>query len=704
MRVVRRPRCRFANLFGAPWSDQSFAYTERGVSIGMAKPSTTTADLRTGAGGEDGYVIDSTQAVAWAGAGLPAYAAARGDGPQGEFVAIMAAPRAPTRAQAIGLLTGTPAAGVMSPVWEGRAAGPRGEPAWFVVCTAPPGPPVWDETQPPAPWSESELLHTLLQPIAAALALLQARRVTHRAIRPSNLFHARHGDPVTLGAAWAAPPASLQPAVFEPPYIAMCPPSGRGEGSIADDVYALGVTLLVLALGRVPLADLDTREIVHRKLTRGSFEALAGAERLSPTIADLVRGMLAEDPDHRPAPALLADPIAARARRVAARPARRVQRPLMFGVMEVWDARSLAHAIANDPEQGLRFLRGGADMWLRRTLGDAALAICLDEVTRQRADAAPSGDGRADPVLLMLVIAALDPLAPLVWNGLALWPDGLGALIASADDDEAAALPGQIRQLILAEAVPAWINARQGRGDLAALRLDSRQHRSLLRLRGWGGGLPRLRYTLNTTLCCASPILMGQLVVRMTDLLPALERVTSRPNTRRGVLIDRHMAAFIAARSDLRAEAELAALATEDDPDTTVMLQLALLAKLQTRLGGRPLPNLAAAMTELLRPTLAHWHNRARRSELDRKMTELAGAGMLPALYALLDNPRARETDAQEAAAAQAELARIDAELAQLRLAANDRSQQARELGNELAACVGMMALSAMIVAAALSG
>ncbi len=67
----------------------------------------------------------------------------------------------------------------------------------------------------------------------------------------------------------------------------MCHPAGRGDGSIADDVYALGVLLLTLALGRLPLAELDDTAILRRKLEQGSHGALVGDERLPPLIADL---------------------------------------------------------------------------------------------------------------------------------------------------------------------------------------------------------------------------------------------------------------------------------------------------------------------------------------------------------------------------------------------------------------------------------
>ena len=61
-----------------------------------------------------------------------------------------------------------------------------------------------------------------------------------------------------------------QPVLFEPPYSAMCLPAGRGDGSIADDVYALGVLLLCLALGHAPLMELDDATILRRKLELGT--------------------------------------------------------------------------------------------------------------------------------------------------------------------------------------------------------------------------------------------------------------------------------------------------------------------------------------------------------------------------------------------------------------------------------------------------
>ena len=316
----------------------------------------------------------------------------------------------------------------------------------------------------------------------------------------------------------------------------MCLPCGRGEGSIADDVYALGVALIVLALARNPLAGLDEAAVLQRKLALGSYEALTGGDRLPPAISDLVRGMLAEDPEHRPTPALLADPASARGRRVAARPQRRAQRPLELGGIEAWDARVLAFAIARHPERALPAIRSGTlDVWLRRSLGDAALAARLNEAREQPADPPPK-EARAEAILATTrLVALLDPLAPLCWQGAAWWPDGLGPALAAARaaDPEMA---GKLAESLSVEAAGAWAAVRRERCDEATFRVEARQHRTLLRDRGPAGGLTGS--STRSIRCCraAVPCCRGALSRASPTSCPRSKRSrprwTARPRVR----------------------------------------------------------------------------------------------------------------------------------------------------------------------------
>ncbi len=650
------------------------------------------------------YGVDFTRPLPGAGGALAAFAATEGPGGQGGLMAIPCGASVPPRAAAIAALKGWTHEGMLAPLAHGAVSGPGGRDVWCVVSHAPPGPSL---AATPRVWSEAELLDLVLRPAAMVLAALRQRGITHRALCPANLFAAGPGAPVVLGTAWAAPPALHQSALFEPPYSAMCLPAGRGDGSIADDVYALGATLVTLALGHEPLQGMEAREIICRKLSLGCYAALVGEARLPPVIADLVRGMLAEDPEHRPPPSLLADPGAARARRVAARPPRRAQRPLEVGGERVWDTRSLAFALGAGTDDAGRLLRSGAvDRWLRRSLGDSAAAASLEAAVRPWSSESQIDPGHAEAALVTRAVAALDPLAPLCWRGVACWPDGLGQLLAHAGSlagEQAGALNDRLGSLLAGEIIGHWAELRPARGEPVQFRLFARQLRNALEARGLSGGLPRLRYALNLLLPCASAQLGDALVMRLSDLPAALEAAAADAGRRQRQPIDREIAAFIAARNDQALEAALAGIGDDTGDQAMLFGQMRVLAGLQQRVDSRPLPALASWLAERAEPLLVSWHNRSRREAMRQSLGRLARAGQIAPMLALLDDPAAHAADTRGFHAASDTAHRIDAAVAALAAGVPARAAIAATVGREVAFAGAMVAFTVALVAALLA-
>lgn len=637
------------------------------------------------------YAVDRARPLAPVG-GLATFSATDRTSGRSDLIAVQIQRQCAPRPRLMQVLS-TPLDGILTPLGYGSVGD-----ACFAIATAPPGPNLLAR---PGAWPEVELLECVLRPIARVLEHLQQRGVTHRNIRPDNVFQAVPGQPVVLGVAWAAPAAMAQPALFEPPYSAMCLPAGRGDGSIADDIYALGVLLLCLALGRIPHRNLDEQAVISRKLSLGTYAALAGDDRLPPIIGDLVRGMVAEDPEHRPTPTLLLDPASARGRRVAARPPRRAQRPFTIANRDVWDARSLAHVMAGEPDAGINALRSGImEYWLRRSLGDAQLASHVEELVRRRnVDAAP-GEADTGPPLLMRAICLLDPLAPLCWRGIALWPDGLGPALAAAmgtDADTAS----RLQDMILYEEIGNWAAMRPDRCDFAMLRVEARQQRSWLQQRGKDNGAQRLTYLLNPLLPCASPLLANRWVARLGDLMTALEEIAGRVDHNQTDPMDAHIAAFIAARLERRVD-NGGAGADSKSEEAQCLAPLRLLAQIQVRQQSGPLPGLAGWLADRVGPAIARWRNRQRRGEVRESVTAMVSHGHLTPMLAVLEDPAGHSADARGARAAETSLMRIDKELDQIANGAAARSAAAFKVGQEIAAGIGLTALATVLIAAAL--
>jgi hypothetical protein len=227
------------------------------------------------------------------------------------------------------------------------------------------------------------------------------------------------------------------------------------------------------------------------------------------------------------------------------------------------------------------------------------------------------------------------------------------------------------------------------------LRADSQQHRHLMRARGPGGGTARLRYAMNPALPCRSPLLGQALVVRLSDLLPALEAAERRE----GLPIDAEIAALMAARSDTPLAGELARMADAATPAEAALVALRLLVFLQERQRIPALRNLAAWLAEPLAPLVENWHNRPMRKRLAEALAEQVRLGALPRILDLLDDRVALDRDSTEAEDATRLVARIDAELGQLTAAAAERAATAANVSHELVLGIGLTALTLSLIA-----
>ena len=163
------------------------------------------------------------------------------------------------------------------------------------------------------------------------------------------------------------------------------------------------------------------------------------------------------------------------------------------------------------------------EQWLRRGLGDAQLAARVEELVRHRdLDRSPN-DSDGEAALVMRAIAVLDPLAPLCWRGVALWPDGHRRRACRGPGQQARRRWCGWRRSSCARKPATGRRLRAERCDFAVLRVEARQQHSWLHAARPGQRRAAAGLSAEPADAMRQSAAGGRWVARLADLLPALE-------------------------------------------------------------------------------------------------------------------------------------------------------------------------------------
>ncbi len=194
-------------------------------------------------------------------------------------------------------------------------------------------------------------------------------------------------------------------------------------------------------------------------------------------------------------------------------------------------------------------------------------------------------------------------------------------------------------------------------------------------------------------------MLAGRLVVRASELLPALDEAAAAADRTR-MPIDAPMAAFIAARVDPLLAGDLTRLTSFANPADRLRL-LRLFARLQGRLNPVPLPGLAGWLITGGLAGVEDWRSHRTRAVLQQRLLHAAGEGQIGTMVAILDDEAARAADKAGADRAAARLGLLQAELQRIGEEAPHRAQAAHMLGQEIVTGAGLLASLGAAVALA---
>ncbi|MDG5495567.1 serine/threonine protein kinase [Niveispirillum sp. BGYR6] len=537
------------------------------------------------------------------------------------------------------------------------------------------------------PFSDDQIVRGLMPTLLYALREMNARGMTCGAIRPTNLFFKEPSSGVVmLGDCLSTPAGYGQPVLLETIERSLAQPSGRGPGTIGDDLYALGVTLLVLHLGRTPLPDMDDDTILRLKMDKGTYPALTGHLRLPQGLLEPLRGLMTDDPKQR---WTLSDlDLWLQGRRLSPKQPqvpRRGARPFEFQGEQLMHCRSLAHALARNSAAAAPLIeRGDVEKWVRRAVGDETRA----ELVQTAITSASVGGRNAtqEDKLVARVTTALDPVSPIRYRGVAVMPDGLGPALAEAVWQNTSIQP--YAELVLSQLPMFWVNCQSDfRPEYVPLIQSFDGFRALLEHVGMGFGIERILYELCPACPCLSPSIRDYYALTPAELLSALDHLATKPSRGRDP-VDRHVIGFITTHHKKLNDRLLNPLAGQQDPARRMIAIISILADVQDRFGPARLPNLCGWLVSLMDPVFKRFKNRERRERMKAEVTQAAREGVLEALVRIVDNIEAIRADDKGFLTAMRQYENLTRQIEQLKSGAYVRSDAADHAGKQVAAIV----------------
>jgi len=532
---------------------------------------------------------------------------------------------------------------------------------------------------------DHQFARAIIKPIADGLVELGLKGIAHRAIRPDNLyFMDEQRTKIVLGDCVTSVPAHDQPVVLETIESGMAMPSGRGAGKYADDMYAFGASVLILAIGRNPLQGVPDGEIIRRKIQMGSYATLVGDERMPVALIECLRGLLTDDPEQRWQATNIdlwlngkrLTPIQAKAESQA-------QRPIRFADQEFHSVRPLSYAMYQNWDKAISIITDGTlEIWIRRghELNELADGIAI-AIKSTGAMAGNRAD--ADDVIVARVLMLMDSKAPVRFRDFRSFIDGFGSALAIAMLRKQKLQP--YTDFINRDLWRHWIAAQEKQqADNQQFEGVYRDLKNYLKDPNSGAGIERCVYELNEWQPCMSPLIEAHYVMEVKGVLPALDLIAKSANTKLWP-VDRHIAAFLRARYAKGTGTQIDSM-NDPRPDRATIGMLSVLAIVQWRLGPEALYGLAGWVGGLMGPVINSYQNRNKRKDLEKEIPKLVRKGNLAELYNYLDNPEERQRDAEGFAWAKAEYAAAEKMIYDFEHGQIDRQESAIKLGRQTGA------------------
>ena len=531
---------------------------------------------------------------------------------------------------------------------------------------------VRDLTEGFEPFKENTIKHQFVLPMLRFLESIHGAGVHSCSIRVTNLYwDGDDQDSLVLGNMVTGYPGGKQDVLFETIERGMCSPFAKGQGSEADDIYAVGATLVCLLGGKNPFDGMSEEKILNLKMNEGSFDAMASRLDLSQSMRSLLRGLLDDDPKERwdlDQIRLWSEGSRTKTEQKI-RVLKKVTRAVEFLGYKHSSLRSLTHAMTKEPhktQEVILTVGGSFENWLKARIEEDHPNFNFEKIVRPFR--AAYSQRKPDSILVVHFVNQLGyPGDPLRYGNIGISLDGLGSFFI-----EGLTNPGlyQLLYELMEQKILREYYSKKDTQAMVRLAPYIDTVESFMRQRTIGFGAERCLYELNPHFACQSDILGGHYVYKADQILNALEKVADS-RARPTQVYDRQIFAFLLARLlDLPPE-WIAMLKVQESSSTIILTYVRILSFLQDSTGNHPYPKLTSWLGEHVGPVIQTYKNRKKRELMQKKLALVGRTGKISELLDFIDNQEERIKDQRALAQAQRDYTLHELDVRQINMRKN---------------------------------
>lgn len=540
-----------------------------------------------------------------------------------------------------------------------------------------------------------DVINTVVNPLIDLLEEMANKDIVHGEIWPGNIYHggAGAGDKAVLGECLCMPASTNLPMLYEPVERALADPVGKGTGSLADDIYSLGVSLAVILRGHVPEKGMTDEEIIEEKIEKGSYTTLLKNDRFSGATLELLRGLLYDNPQQR---WTLEDIRAWQdGRRLSPKqssPKIKATRPVIMGNKKYSRPELLAKDFVGNTIEAAKIIENDDLMqWIDRAIEDKSLKGRLQGIIKESNNIDNGNDFHHR--LSVAVSSVMFPDIPVMYKDLRFHPRAFGKYLTKAYVEEKSM---QHYTEVIRSYFTIFVLRAQKKHDTSALNSKFDVARNFIKSEKISMGLERCLYLLNPECQCLSPIIKGYYAVNPEELMDSLESVCARDQQPKE-LFDRHVISFLVSRSKNNIEPYLTDI-TSDQPHKQFLGKLRVLATIQKRLRLSNYPNIANWLYNNLDPVLVRFHDDNKRVQIKEELKRIKSKGDLVEVANLFDNKFIFDHDLTEFYDAMRTYEGVDKEKERIIVRIKNKKIFGLKTGAQVASLISLVLAAAIII------